>query len=219
MRYLAATLALALLTSCEPEPVREDDPLAAARELAEFGKLASRQHPELALTGRLLTKGRTGPPELTFEASYVPGKQTLIYQLNNGENTERFVVGPESAVFSRKGEPDQPVNRDSVMPNGKDWPYASRLVAPFLDAIDGYAATLHSFKIHPADPPAGIGNADQLRWFQLEIDKQNAHDLLLFEFNKVTELKIGIDPASGLLKSVVSLHKDPAIPQTEIRCN
>jgi len=220
LHCLAAILCLTL-GSCLPEKAADQGQPSPTEQLAALGKLAASRNPQLRVLGEsypLGTATTTSPADtVTFEASYTPQRQTLVYQLNRGGMIERFVVDPESAVFSRDGQPDQQVNRDSVMPNGKDWPYASRMVAPFLDAADGYAATLISFKVKNADPPAMVKDADGLTWFQLELNQESAHDLLLLEFSKVAELKIGIDPASGLLKSVVAKHKDANLPTTEIR--
>ncbi len=214
MRALAALLSLALC-SCLPETGSElgesEATPSPAEQLAAFGKMASTAH------GAIEIRGGMPGSDVRFVAQYAPAKQTLIYELTTPEKTERIVVSPEDAILSVSGAADLEVNRDSFMPNGKDWPYGSRMVAPFLDAIDGYAATLHSFHINAATPPADVEGADSLTWFGLTLNRDNAHDLLFLESSKVSELKIGVDPKSGLLKSLHSLPKDGAPTPTEIR--
>ena len=218
MRALAAILAVPLaLASCDPEiedaSEKTGEPTPTER-LAALGKIAASENPEIEVRGELIVPDGTASQ---FSASYAPKKGTLTYTLDRGDLQERFVVSPDSATLSREGKPDQEVNRASVMLNGKDWPYASRMAAPFLDAIDGYSATRHSFHITSTAPPAQVRDGDALVWFQLELNEATAHDLLLFEFSKVTELKIGVDPETGLLKSLVSKPSDPALPAAEIR--
>ena len=217
MRATAAILALPLaLAACDPEPgeeVGESKKPVAAERLAALGEIASGNHTEIEVRGELLTSEGVVSE---FSAAYSPDGGTLTYTLARGGGQEKFVVDREGATLSRDGKPNQEVNRGSVMPNGKDWPYASRMAAPFLDAIDGYAATLHSFLIEAAEP-AQVEDADTLTWFKLELNRETAHDLLLFEFSKVSELKIGVDPETGLLRSLVSKPSDPAIPAAEIR--
>ena len=207
MHFLVPLLAL-VLYSCETEEPVGNTP-SAAQQLAELGKKAAGAHPEIRIEGSM--------GKASFSADYAPKKKTLIYELNNGAQSERFVVSPDEAIYSTTGKPDRKINRDSVMPNGKDWPYASRMAAPFLDAIDGYAATLHSFVIEATDPPAEVSDADSLSWFSLMPNKNTIHDLLLLEFSKVRELKIGVDPQTGLLKSLFSCPSKPDHPTAEIR--
>lgn len=216
MRAIATLLALTVcLAGCAPDgsppsPVAGGD-AAPAEQLAALGKLARSKHQQIEL------KGGVAGTDIHFAAQYAPAKNTLIYQLTTPQGSERIVVDPEGAMRSTPDGPDLGVNRESFMPNGKDWPYGSRMAAPFLDAIDGYAATIHSFHIEAANPPDGIEGAALLAWFDLKLNRENAHDLLLLEFSKVSSLKMGVDPASGLLQSLVSLPaKGDPIP-TEIR--
>ena len=215
MRAAVALIALTLvLVGCEPEI---SSPLPAAgggrspaNQLAELGKLARSAHQQIEIKG-----GVTGS-EVHFVAQYSPAKEILIYELTTPQGNERVVVDPGGAIRSTTGGPDLEVNREAFMPNRKDWPYGSRMAAPFLDAIDGYAATLHSFHIEAASPPNGVEGAGSLSWFELELNRDQAHDLLLLEFSKVRGLKIGVDPKTGLLRSVYSLPSDPE-QLTEIR--
>lgn len=209
--YLAAVLVIAL-TNCVPEatePAAEHD--SPAEQLAALGKRAKAAHPQIEI------KGAVTGTDVHFVAQYAPARGTLTYELTNAKNWERLVVSPKDAIRSTPGNPDLKINRESVMPNGKDWPYASRMVAPFLDAIDGYAATIHSFHIATTTPPAKIEGADALTWFRLTLNENTAHDLLLLEFSKVSELKIGVDPKTGLLKSLYSLPNRGTPTPTEIR--
>ena len=216
MRTPAALLALALvLAGCEPEvsppsTATGGEP-SPAEQLAALGKLARSAHPQIEIRG-----GVTGT-DIHFAAQYAPAKNTLTYELTNPQGAERIVVDPEGAMRSTSGGPDLEVNRESFMPNGKDWPYGSRMAAPFLDAIDGYAATIHSFHIEAATPPDGIEGGASLAWFDLKLNRDNAHDLLLLEFSKVSSLKIGVDRESGLLRSLVSLPGNGEPIPTEIR--
>jgi hypothetical protein len=198
---LAAILAISL-TSCVPdhadtEPEKEQ--LSPAEELAKLGKIAADANSEIRVEGTI-------DDTATFTADYSPEKQTLIYELKTGDTIERFAVSPVEAIYSKTGRSDQLVNRDAVFPNGKDWPYASRMAAPFLDAINGYSATLHSFYIDSVEASAidENENARDLIWFKLRPNKDTIHDLLFMEVSKASEILMGLDPKTGLLRCVRS---------------
>ena len=204
MRYpiFAAILVLPLV-GCLSEHEQQGDPPesrpSAAEQLAALGKVAAEAHDAIKVEGVM-------DGSASFVAEYAPDKQSFVYELNIGDKTERFVVSPDEAIYSATGKSDQKVNRESVMPNGKDWPYASRMAAPFLDAIDGYSATLHSFHIEQIDPPesAQRSDTDQYSWFSLQANRANIHDLLFMEISKASEVKIGVDAKTGLLKCLQS---------------
>lgn len=211
-RLLIATSFAIVLCSCEPESLLEEtnQETSAAEQLAALGKRASTGHPEIRIEGFLGEQAR-------FTADYAPQKKTLIYELKIGEKTERFVVSPDEAVYSVTGKPDRKVNRDATMPNGKDWPYAIRMAAPFLDAIDGYTATLNSYRVENTNPPEKLEEAPSLTWFRLTPERDQIHDLMFMEFSKVSALMIGVDPKSGLLRSLYSVPKKLDQGPTEIR--
>ena len=206
LRLLAPAL-VAIFVGCETEDLQT--PPTPAEQLAELGRKAVRANPQITIRGAMGTT--------RFTASYSPKEGKLDYELENDNQTERFVVTPERAIYSATGKSDRRINRDSVMPNGKDWPYASRMAAPFLDAIDGYAATLHSFEIKKTDPPTEVADGNGLTWFALAPDEENIHDLMLLEFSKVSELKIGVDPHTGLLQSLFTRPRNPSLSTSEIR--
>ena len=209
---LLSVLALAL-AGCETEelidhPAKQANPTAADR-LAELGQIAAAANAEISVEGVM--------GDSRFSADYAPQEATLVYELRSGAATERFVVSPTEAIFSTSGKPDRKINRESVMLNGKDWPYASRMAAPFLDAIDGYSATIHSFLIEASNPPAEVQGGADLSWFSLIPNRDQIHDLMLLEFSKVSELKLGVDPETGLLKSLFTRPSNPDHPPAEIR--
>mgnify|MGYP001824282975 CR=1 FL=1 len=210
MRALATLLAI-LLSACRPEPAEPTVERTPAERLAALGEIASSTHQPIEIAGRVTGTG------VHFFAQYDPANETLIYELKTPQGTERIVVDPESAIRSAPGGSDLAVNRESVMPNGKNWPYGCRMAAPFLDAIDGYAATIHSFHIEAATPPEGAEGVDSLAWFELRLNRDKADDLLLLEFSKVSELKIGVDQKSGRLKSLISMPEKGEPTPTEIR--
>ena len=146
MRPLALLLAISLLTGCDIPP-QTPTPETAAEELAQLGALAKSKHQQIHIEG-----GITGS-EVSFKADYAPEKNTLDYQLTTPDQTEHIQVTEKEATRSTAEGTTQKVNRESFMPNGKDWPYGSRMVAPFLDAIDAYSATIHSFHITNTEAP------------------------------------------------------------------
>ena len=215
MRLLLPGLLTLILAGCTPdeiperEPQSDASPPSAAERLAELGRLASDRFPSIRITGSM--------GDATFAADYAPEKETLDYELKIGGKMERITVSPGSAIFSKEGSPDRQIDRENAIPNGKDWPYTIRMAAPFLDAIDGYAATQHSFHIAEAEAPAGIEGGDSLEWFKLTSNRDHIHDLMFLELSKVSLLRIGIDPNTGLTRSLHSTPSSETEEPAEIR--